>query len=80
VIGNITVTAGIIFFVGLVVTAGLGFLTLFTYADDDDTYKDIWSVCKKLAMICAIVLAIWVTAEMVRVVLAPDIMMIMEML
>lgn len=80
VIGNIIVTAGIIFFVGVVAAVVSGVLTLVTYGDDDDTYKRIWGVCKKLAMVCVIALAIWVTAAMVRVVLAPDIMMIMEML
>ena len=82
VIGNIIVTAGIIFFVGVVAAVVSGALVLLTYDnyDDDDTYKRIWCICKKLAMICAIALAIWVTAAMVRAVLAPDIMMIMEML
>jgi hypothetical protein len=80
VIGNIIATAGIIFFVGLVAALVSGVLTLLAHDDDDDAYKVAWSVCKKLAMICVIALAIWVTAEMVRVVVAPDIMMIMEML
>ena len=80
VIGNIIVTAGIIFFVGVIAAVVSGFSALFTYGDDDDIYKRIWDVCKKLAMVCVIALAILVTAAMVRVVLAPDIMMIMEML
>ncbi len=77
---NIIVTAGIVFFIGLVAAGGAGLANLLTYAQDDEFDEKMSKIYKTLGVVCLVSLIILVTAATLRVVLAPDIMMILEML
>lgn len=77
---NIIVTAGIVFFVGLFVAGVVGLVNMFEYSGDDDSRELTMKLFKTISLVCLTSLIIWVTAATLRVVLAPDIMMILEML
>ncbi len=77
---NIIVTAGFVFFVGLTVGIVTIMARFIEYGDTSD-YNEIFAkLYKTIGLVCLVSLIIWVTAATLRVVLAPDIMMILEML
>ena len=77
---NIIVTSGIVFFVGLTVGIVISLVRSIEYGDTSDYNEISAKIYKTTGLVCVISLIIWVAAATFRVVLAPDIMMILEML
>ncbi len=77
---NIIVIAGIVCFIGMLAAGCVGLSNLLSFAQGDEIGEKMSKIFKTLCVFTMVILIILVTAAILRVVLAPDIMMILEML
>ena len=77
---NVIVTTGIVLFIGLIVAGVVGLINMLEYSGDDDSLEWTMKILKTISLVCLVSLIVMLTAVILRVVLAPDIMMILEML